>query len=523
MSDGNPSNDGGGLPAAGEAGMGNVHNEPTRVGGGPIAVPFSHPTSGIFGDYELLEEVGRGGMGVVFKARQTGLNRLVAVKMVLAGQLASREDIQRFYSGAEAAAGLSHPGIVPVYEVGQWGGNHFFSMAFVDGESLAARVSRGPLQSKLAAGIVRDVALAIQYAHDCGIIHRDLKPANILLDADGRPHVTDFDLARRLTGGQGLTGTGAILGTPGYMAPEQAAARSSQIGPATDVYGLGTILYSALAGRPPFQEPTPIDTLMAVLEQDVAPPRLLNHHVDVELENICLKCIEKEPHRRYPSAQAVADDLSRYLAGEPVSVHTLNLLDRVARTLQRSRQDVELKEWSHVLLIFAVAAVAAEGAIYADARNGPPYSLGWGGVIRALQLSVMGLATYRTWRRRTGGLTQAERQMFSIWSGFLGASLLTLPVVLLTAPGDRPVEVLVVYPSLAIQSGLAFFVTGHGYWGLGYVMGLVFFGLALAMALHLPWAPLEFGAAWGAFLVMISVRLRRMTGGSNAGAKPTGR
>ncbi len=225
-----------------------------------------------FGDYELLNEIARGGMGVVYKARQRKLNRVVALKMILAGQLAGPQDVQRFYSEAEAAAQLDHPGIVPIYEIGQHQGQHFFSMAYVPGASLAGKVKEGPLPQHEAAEVVRKIAQAVQYAHERGIIHRDLKPHNVLLDEQGEPKVTDFGLAKQVKGDSGLTATGAIMGTPSYMPPEQAAGKR-EVGPAADVYALGAILYHLLTGRPPFQAVNQLDIVLQVLEREPIPPR----------------------------------------------------------------------------------------------------------------------------------------------------------------------------------------------------------------------------------------------------------
>jgi serine/threonine-protein kinase len=260
----------------------------------------------------LIEEIARGGMGVVFKARQKSLNRIVALKMILSGELARKEDVKRFYTEAEAAANLDHPGIVPIYEVGQCEGQHYFSMSFVEGQSLAEKVAQAPLESRDAAALVRAVAEAVHYAHQKGVIHRDLKPENILLDREGRARITDFGLAKQMEARGHLTSAGQVLGTPHYMPPEQASGNLEAIGPATDVYALGAVLYRLVTGRPPFQAANALDTLMQVIGQEPAAPRQLNPQVPRDLETIILKCLNKNPHRRYQTAEDLAQDLNRY-------------------------------------------------------------------------------------------------------------------------------------------------------------------------------------------------------------------
>ena len=236
-------------------------------------------------------------MGVVFKANQTDLHRTVAIKMVLAGAIARPEDLLRFRTEAEATAGLNHPNIVRVHEVGEIDGCPYLCMEYIEGPSLSHRLAEGPLPSKVAAQYVATIARAIQHAHKHGILHRDLKPSNILFDAEDRPRITDFGLAKRLDMDSGQTPTGAILGTPSYMAPEQATGQKQLTG-AVDIYGLGAVLYELLTGRPPFRAESPLDTILQVIDRDPAPPRLLNPNVPRDLETICLKCLEKDPRRR---------------------------------------------------------------------------------------------------------------------------------------------------------------------------------------------------------------------------------
>jgi WD40 repeat protein len=287
-----------------------------------------------FGDYELLEEIARGGMGVVYRARQVTLNRMVALKTILAGQLASAAEVQRFQTEAEAAANLDHPHIVPIYEIGEHAGQHYFSMKLIEGTNLAVEVSSFVADATRTAQLLATVARAVHHAHQRGILHRDLKPGNILLDARGAPHITDFGLAKQVSGDAGQTQSGAIVGTPGYMAPEQAAARK-QLTTAVDVYSLGAILYELLTGQPPFRAATPMDTLLLLLEKEPVRPAALNRRVDRDLETICLKCLEKEPQRRYGSAEALAEDLERWLAGEPIQARPSTTWERLWKWAKR--------------------------------------------------------------------------------------------------------------------------------------------------------------------------------------------
>jgi serine/threonine protein kinase/tetratricopeptide (TPR) repeat protein len=285
--------------------------------------------------HEVQAVLGRGGMGVVYKAWHPGLKRAVAVKMLLAGDYARPQELERFLREAQAVAGLCHPNIVQVYEVGNVAGRPYFTMELVDGDSLAERFTATPQPARQAAALVCTIAKAIQVAHQSGIIHRDLTPTNILLTADGTPKITDFGLARRMEGGGGLTLSGAAIGTPNYMAPEQALGRRDAIGPGTDVYALGVILYQLVTGRPPFRAETAAATLQQVANDDPVPPSRLNCKVPRDLETICLKCLHKEPQRRYASAAALADDLHRFELGNPISARPLGLMERGLRLLRK--------------------------------------------------------------------------------------------------------------------------------------------------------------------------------------------
>jgi tRNA A-37 threonylcarbamoyl transferase component Bud32 len=278
--------------------------------------------------YEILSELGRGGMGVVYRARQRRLNRLVALKMILSGNHAGSEERLRFLAEAEAAAAIQHPGVVQVFDFGTHGGLPYFALEFCPRGSLAERLNGTPLPPREAAALVGLLARAVQAAHDRGIVHRDLKPANVLMAADGSPKITDFGLARRVEAGEGLTRTGAVLGTPSYMAPEQARGDSRAVGPAADVYALGAILYECLTGRPPFKAATSAETLMQVVDKETVRPKQLNAQVPADLEAVCLKCLEKQPHRRYAAAAALADDLNRYLDGQATHARPRNFLAR---------------------------------------------------------------------------------------------------------------------------------------------------------------------------------------------------
>jgi serine/threonine protein kinase/tetratricopeptide (TPR) repeat protein len=306
-----------------------------------------------FGEYELLEEIGRGGQGVVYRARQESLNRIVALKVIGLGHWASELHLKRFRLEAEAAARLDHPGIVPIYEIGERDGACYFSMKFVEGGSLDEVVRREPLSLGAAAKLLAKVARIVHYAHEHGVLHRDIKPGNILLDKENEPHLTDFGLARVVEKESNVTGTMDVLGTPSYMAPEQAAGGAKALTASADVYGLGAVFYQLLTGQPPFAGGTTYETIRLVMETEPRRPSLWNKKVDRDLETICRKCLEKDPAKRYPTALSLADDLERWLGHEPVQARRSGIITRSRKWVRRHP----------IAVISTAAAMIVAGAI----------------------------------------------------------------------------------------------------------------------------------------------------------------
>src|SRR5213592_2622178 len=334
-------------------------DEPPNAGrarppGAPKMKSGSTGTFGDFGDYELLEVIGRGGQGVVYRARQKSLNRTVALKVIGLGHWATEAHVKRFRREAEAAASLEHPCIVPIHEVGERDGACYFSMRFVEGGQLDEILKREPIQPRRAVELIVKLARTVHYAHEHGILHRDIKPGNILLDENGEPHLTDFGLARLLDTQSSVTRTIDVLGTPSYMAPEQAAGETTKLSKATDVYGLGAVLYQLLTGHPPFAGGTTYETIRLLRDTEPRPPRSLNPKIDRDLSTICLKCLEKDPKRRYPSALALAEDLERWLGHEPILARRTGIFARGKKWVQRNP--------TSALLAASLIGLAAAGA-----------------------------------------------------------------------------------------------------------------------------------------------------------------
>ncbi len=435
-----------------------------------------------FGDFELLSELGRGGMGVVYKAIQKSLNRVVAIKMVRDAHLATPADRARFRAEAEAAARLQHPNIVGVYEVGSCDGQAFLCMEYVPGRTLGqVIVAAGPLTAKTAARLVAGVAWAVHHAHENGILHRDLKPSNILLSdapsSDGLPweaKITDFGLAKQADRHESLTRTGAVVGTPSYMSPEQATGRSD-LTPAADVYSLGAVLYEMLTGRPPFRAATPVDTLLMVIEQEPVRPRDLMPSVDRDLELVCLKCLQKPSDLRYQSAADLATDLEAFLAGEPMTVMPGSFGSLVSRMLRETHHAAVLENWGllwmwHSLAIFLIClatqvmswlGVASHGAYLALWGTG---LFTWGGIFWRL-------------RRRGGPVLFVERQIAHAWAGsVLGSVGLFVIEVVQGLPS------LTLSPVLAVLAGVVFFFKAGTLSGQFYLTAFAFFVTAGLMA-----------------------------------------
>src|SRR5215208_5529082 len=309
-----------------------------------------------FGDYELLQEIGRGGQGVVYRARQKSLNRIVALKVIGLAHWATEAHVKRFRLEAEAAASLNHPCIVPIYEVGERDGACYFSMGLVEGGQLDAVARREPIPIRRAAELIAKLARTISYAHEHHILHRDIKPGNILLDEKGEPHLTDFGLARLVETESTVTRTMEVLGTPSYMAPEQAVGNNAAVSSATDVYGLGAVLYQLLTGQPPFAGGTTYETIKLLLDTEPRQPRLLNPKIDRDLSTICLKCLDKDPQRRYPSALALAQDLQRWLKHEPIQARRAGIATRARKWVRRNRSMA-------ALIALSVALAAGSGWI----------------------------------------------------------------------------------------------------------------------------------------------------------------
>ncbi|MFN9344987.1 MAG: serine/threonine-protein kinase [Planctomycetota bacterium] len=426
-----------------------------------------------FGDYRLIEEVGRGGMGVVYRAEQISLGRQVAVKMILKDQLASESERQRFFAEARATARLQHTGIVPVYDVGEIDGRPYFAMQYIQGRTLQELINTHSIDERQAVRVVAMIAQAVDFAHQNGILHRDIKPSNILVDSNGIARLTDFGLAKHTDAGESLTRTGVVLGTPSYMSPEQASGRMGNISPASDVYSLGSVLYHALTGRPPFVGKTTMDMLLQVMEQDPPNPRLLNPKIDRDLEMVLVRCLQKPPDLRYPSAAKLASDLNAYLKDEPISARSGQFAQVVARWFRETHHAPVLENWGLLWmwhsLVLVIASVLTELLQWSNA-----------GVVSYPLLWTVGLgawaAVFWALRRRMGPVTFVERQIAHVWGAAMIGIAALFPVE--WALGLAP---LTLTPLLAVITGMMFFIKAGILSGVFYIQAASLFVAGAAM------------------------------------------
>jgi len=457
-----------------------------------------------FGDYMLEEEIGRGGMGVVYRARQISLGRQVALKMILKGDQASDSDRRRFQAEAESAARLNHPNIVAINEVGQLEGRWYIAMRLITGQTLSQRLQGRPMNPRDAARIMIDVAKAIDYAHEQGVLHRDLKPSNILIGKSGAPYVADFGLAKQEKDHPSLTESGDLLGTPAYMSPEQASGRG-QMGVPSEIYSLGAILYHMITGRPPFQASSPVDTVLMVIEQDAVAPRMLNNRVDRDMEVITMRCLQKPQDLRYKSAGELARDLESYLKNEPVSARQGHLGQVVAGWFRETHHAVVLENWgllwiwhSFVLLLACVATTVLEWTIGDVAW---PYVVLW----------TIGFGTWAIvfWylRRRMGPVTFVERQIAHVWAASMICVMLIFPLEMVMGLG--PLELA---PLLALIAGMAFLIKAGVLSGIFYIAAATML-LTFLVMINEPfgdhWNHIIFGVPCSASFFLIGLKYYR--------------
>lgn len=472
--------------------------------GNVIGPPLELPSR--FGNYTLLEEIGRGGMGVVYLARHDDTGKEYALKMILHGDQASETTLKRFYAEAKAARGLDHPNIIQISDAGQCDGRAYFCMELIEGETLTERLARGPMPPRQTARLLMQVARAIDYAHTKGVLHRDLKPSNILIaDENNQPYVVDFGLARDDSAQESLTRTGSVIGTPSYMAPEQAAGARGQVGPQSDVYSLGAIMYHMLTGRPPFQAASPVDTVLMLLEQDPITPRVLNRNADRLLEMIAMRCLQKPQDLRYESCGALADDLERFLNSESISAQQGRFGHVIGSVFRDTHHANVMEHWGklwmwHSLVLF-LCCLATQTMYWSGIERRWPYWLLW-----IAGFGAWAIVFWKT-RQRMGPVTFVERQIAHLWLGsiiFVGCMFpfewyLDLPVLRLA-------------PVLALVAGMVFLVKASILSGFFYVQAAALFICAFLMAWLPDFALLIFGIVSASCFYFAASRYYRRSG-----------
>lgn len=472
--------------------------------GGPPASdePIEQDLTGQkIGNYRLLCRVARGGMGVVYRGRDETLGRNAAVKLIASGHLADRESIARFRTEAEAAGRLQHPGILPIFAVGQWEGHAYYAMPWIDGPSLETLVHE-KIDPAEAARLVRDLARAVAHAHEHGILHRDIKPANVLLDAERRPLLIDFGLAKLASSSTVQTRTGQVLGTPNYMSPEQASGHGVT-GPQTDVYGLGAVLYALLSGHPPHEGDSPVAVLHSVLTDD--PPPLSSsstHVIPRDLRAICMRSLATDPCERYASAAALASDLDQFLAGEPVSGIGSDVASWILRPLRRDHHARHFRSWGNVLLLLGAIIWTAHLAIYLLQQAGWSSTAAYT-VPRTIMFLAIGTVIALSRRGAVLPRSIAERPIWSIWTGYLIA-LLTVNLILRLSQSQD----LSIFAFGSALAGFGFVAMAGHIWGACYLIGGGFLILAPLLTQVGSFDSLCFGTAWLTALALLAWRYR---------------
>ena len=428
-----------------------------------------------FAGYLLEAEIGRGGMGIVYRATRLSDDEQVAIKMILKGDFASEAEKQRFDAEAQAAARLNHPNIIPIYEIGDFEGRSFFCMKLIQGQSLAERLVRGPMPTQRAANVMNDISAAIEYAHQQGVLHRDLKPSNILLDDEGNAYVADFGLAKVVNQHHAsLTKTGAVLGTPSYMAPEQAAGERGNVSPLTDVYSLGAILYHILTGRPPFLGASPVETVMMVLETDPVAPRAINQRANRELDMICMRCLQKPPDLRYSSAHGLHEDILAFLNQQPIAANVGKFGQVIGNVFRETHHAVVLENWGLLWmwhsLVLLVTCILTEVMAWAGVDERWPYYLLW-----TLGVGAWAIVFWFI-RRQMGPVTFVERQIAHVW-----ASAMVCVAFLFPLEAMLHEEPLTLAPMLGVIAGMVFLAKAGMLSGSFYVHAVTMFLTAIAM------------------------------------------